>query len=44
VNKNRLALKFSVSTYRTKKGSEQAEIFHKVEPYLTFLNIIQLER
>ncbi|HET7284752.1 MAG TPA: hypothetical protein VFI70_08710, partial [Nitrososphaeraceae archaeon] len=32
------------STYWTKKDSEKAEIFHKVEPYLTFLNVHQLER
>jgi hypothetical protein len=31
-------------TYWTKKESEKAEIFRKVEPYLTFLNIPQLER
>ena len=34
----------SGSTYWTKKDSEKAEIFRKVEPYLTFLNIPQLER
>jgi hypothetical protein len=34
----------SGSTYWTNKGSEKAEIFRKVEPYLTFLNIPQLER
>jgi integrase len=34
----------SGSTYWTKKDSEKAEIFRKVEPYLTFLNIHQLER
>ena len=34
----------SVSTYWRKKDSEKAEIFHKIEPYLTFLNIHQLER
>ena len=34
----------SGSTYWTKKESEKAEIFQKVEPYLTFLNIHQLER
>ena len=28
----------------TKKGLKEAEIFCKVEPYLTFLNIHQLER
>ena len=28
----------------TKKDSEKAEIFRKVEPYLTFLNIPRLER
>lgn len=27
-----------------KKDSEKAEIFRKIEPYLTFLNIHQLER
>ena len=32
------------STYRTKKDSEKAEIFRKIEPYLTFLNVHQLER
>ena len=32
------------STYWRKKGSEKAEIFKKIEPYLTFLNIPQLER
>jgi hypothetical protein len=31
-------------TYWTKKDSQKAEIFRKVEPYLTFLNIVQLER
>jgi hypothetical protein len=31
-------------TYWTKKDSEKAEIFCKIEPYLTFLNIPQLER
>src|SRR4249920_4219688 len=34
----------SGSTYWTKKESEKAEIFHKIEPYLTFLNVHQLER
>ncbi len=34
----------SGSTYWRKKDSEKAEIFHKVEPYLTFLNVHQLER
>jgi len=34
----------SGSTYWTKKDSEKAEIFRKVEPYLTFLNIPRLER
>ncbi len=34
----------SGSTYWTKKDSKKAEIFRKVEPYLTFLNIPQLER
>ena len=34
----------SGSTYWTKKDSEKAEIFCKIEPYLTFLNIPQLER
>ena len=34
----------SGSTYWTKKDSEKAEIFRKVQPYLTFLNINQLER
>jgi integrase len=34
----------SGSTYYRKKESEKAEIFKKIEPYLTFLNIHQLER
>jgi integrase len=34
----------SGSTYWTKKESEKAEIFRKIEPYLMFLNIPQLER
>jgi integrase len=34
----------SGSVYWQKKDSEKAEIFRKVEPYLTFLNIHQLER
>ena len=34
----------SGSTYWTKKDAEKAEIFQKVEPYLTFLNVQQLER
>ena len=29
----------SGSTYWTKKDSEKAEIFRRIEPYLTFLNI-----
>ena len=34
----------SGSTYWTKKESEKPELFRKIEPYLTFLNIPQLER
>jgi integrase len=34
----------SGSTYWTKKDSEKAEIFRKIQLYLTFLNIPQLER
>lgn len=34
----------SGSGYWTKKESEKAEIFKKIEPYLTFLNVHQLER
>jgi hypothetical protein len=34
----------SCSTYWRKKDSEKAELFRKVEPYLTFLDIHQLER
>jgi integrase len=34
----------SGSTYWRKKDNEKAEIFNKIEPYLTFLNIPQLER
>jgi len=32
------------SSYWTKKDSEKAEIFRKIEPYLTFLNVHQFER
>ena len=32
------------STYYRKKESEKIEIFRKIEPYLTFLNVYQLER
>ena len=34
----------SGSTYWRKKDPERAEIFRKIEPYLTFLNVHQLER
>jgi integrase len=34
----------SGSTYWRKKESEKVELFRKIEPYLTFLNIHQLER
>jgi integrase len=34
----------SGSTYWRKKDSEKGEIFQKIEPYLTFLNVPQLER
>ena len=34
----------SGSTYWRKKDSEKAEIFSKIEPYLTFLNMQQLGR
>jgi hypothetical protein len=34
----------SGSTYWTRKESEKAEIFRKIEPYLTFLNYEELER
>ena len=34
----------SGSTYWTKKESEKAEIFRKIESYLTFLNVHELER
>lgn len=34
----------SGSTYWQKKESEKAELFQKIEPYLTFLNIYELER
>ena len=33
----------SGSSYWTKKESEKTEIFQKIEPYLTFLNVHQLE-
>ncbi|MGE5634201.1 MAG: hypothetical protein ACM3VV_03140 [Deltaproteobacteria bacterium] len=32
------------STYWRKNDNEKAEIFKKIEPYLTFLNVPQLER
>ena len=32
------------STYWRKKDSEKAKIFKKIEPYMTFLNIQQLNR
>jgi hypothetical protein len=34
----------SGSTYWTKKESEKAVIFQKIQPYLAFLNVHQLER
>jgi hypothetical protein len=34
----------SGSVYWQKKDSEKAELFRKIEPYFTFLNIHQLER
>jgi hypothetical protein len=34
----------SGSTYWRKKDNEKAEIFQKIKPYLTFLNIQQLKR
>ena len=34
----------SCSTYYRKTDKEKAEVFAKIEPYLTFLNIHQLER
>ena len=34
----------SGSTYWRKKESEKGEIFRKIEPYLTFLNVHQLQR
>ena len=34
----------SNSTYWRKKDSEKAEIFLKIEPYFTFLNVHQLEK
>jgi integrase len=34
----------SGSTYWRKKESEKAELFKKIEPYLAFLNVHQLER
>ena len=34
----------SGSTYWRKKDNEKAEIFQKIEPYLTFLNVQQLKR
>jgi hypothetical protein len=40
----RITNRLDGSTYWTKKDSVKPEIFRKVEPYLTFLNISQLER
>ena len=37
-------IEYSGSTYWHKKESEKAELFRKIEPYLTFLNIHQLEK
>jgi len=37
-------LNASGSTYWLKKDSEKANIFRKIEPYLTFLDVHQLER
>ena len=37
-------IRHSGSTYWRKKESEKAELFKKIEPYITFLNIHQLER
>jgi hypothetical protein len=34
----------SGSTYWCKKDSEKTKIFRKIEPYLTFLNVHQLQR
>ena len=34
----------SGSMYWRKKDSEKAEIFRKIEPHVTFLNVHQLER
>jgi hypothetical protein len=34
----------SDSTYWRKKDNEKGEIFQKIDPYLTFLNIQQLKR
>jgi hypothetical protein len=34
----------SGSTYWRKKDNKKAEIFQKIEPYLTFLNVQQLKR
>jgi hypothetical protein len=34
----------SGSTYWRKRNSEKAELFRKIEPYLTFLNVHQLKR
>ena len=37
-------IEHSGSTYWRKKDSEKAELFRKIEPYITYLNIHQLER
>jgi paraquat-inducible protein B len=39
-----LSDRHSGSTYYRKTDKEKAEVFAKIEPYLTFLNIHQLER
>ena len=43
-HKDNISLWHSVFIYWRKKESEKAELFRKIEPYLTFLNIHQLER
>jgi len=35
----RITNRLDGSAYWTKKDSEKAEVFHKIEPCLTFLNI-----
>ncbi|MGB6628957.1 MAG: hypothetical protein WBE61_12580 [Nitrososphaeraceae archaeon] len=41
-NYSKYFIGYAGSTYWRKKDSEKAEIFRKIEPHLTFLNVHQL--